>query len=181
MNINLTFKNFEPSEHLKKYAKKRFEKIVKYIGQNSDSSEVMVAMTVEKFRHKAEVTFVGDYAHISAVEESEDMYSTIDLVLDKLEAQIRKLREKNKDKRRGSVDKSVRMDFISYSEADGKRESTITARDHYEPKPMSVDEAAEQLENLKYEFLVFRNSENERVNVIYRRKNNDFGLIDPGT
>jgi putative sigma-54 modulation protein len=180
MNINLTFKNFEPSEHLKQYARKRFEKIVKYMSNKSDNSEVLVNLTVEKFRHKAEVTFVGDYAHISAFEESEDMYSTIDLVLDKLEAQVRKLREKNKDKRRG-LDKTVSMEFITYSETDGKRERTITARDHYEPKPMSVDEAAEQLENLHYEFLVFRNSENERVNVIYRRKNNDFGLIDPGT
>jgi len=124
------------------------------------------------------VVLVADNLHLSATEESEDMYSTIDMVLDKLEAQVRKLREKSKDKRRR--DKAVRTDFFSYSEVEGKRERTIVGTDHYEPKPMDVDEAAMQLDSLQYDFLVFLNAETERVNVIYRRKNNDFGLIDPG-
>ncbi len=181
MNINITFKNFEPSEHLKLYARRRFEKILKYLNK-SENTELQVTLNVEKFRHMAEVKFIGDYAHLSAYEESDDMYSTIDLVLDKLEAQIKKLREKNKNKRRPGKDESVSMQFITYDATEsGERRRTVVDTDHYEPKPMDVDEAAMQLENLHYEFLVFRNSETERVNVIYRRKNNDYGLIDPGT
>ena len=71
---------------------------------------------------------------------------------------------------------------ISISEdASGGRVPTIIETDKYEPKPMAVEEAAMQLDALKYEFLVFINSETERPNVIYRLRNGDFGLIDPGT
>ncbi len=183
MNINFTFKNFEPSDHLKKYAQRRFEKILKFLSESSDNTEVAVNLSVDKFRHVAEVIVDSTGMHVTANETSEDMYSSIDMVLDKLEAQLRKFREKKKEKRRSGRDnKSVQMEFITYNESPtGQRERTITARDHYVPKPMSVDEAAMQLDNLNYEFLVFRNAETERVNVIYRRKNNDFGLIDPGT
>jgi putative sigma-54 modulation protein len=181
MNINFNFKNFEPSEHLRQYARRRFEKLSKYI-PNSNTSELQVNLSVEKFRHKADVVLNGDNLNVSAQESSEDMYSTVDMVLDKLEVQVKKLREKNKDRRRQVGDKSVRMEYISFSSADGgERQRTIVGTDSYEPKPMDVDEAAMQLDNLNYEFLVFRNAETDRVNVIYLRKNGDFGLIDPGT
>ncbi len=186
MNINFTFKNFEPSEHLKKYASRRFEKILKFLSKEGENTEVNVNLMVDKFRHVAEVAIAAGQLHITANEQSEDMYSSIDLVLDKVEAQLRKLREKSKDHRRnakGGMDKaSVRLDFFSYTLTDsGSRERTIVGSDNYEPKPMSVDEAAMQLDNKQYEFLVFRNAETDRVNVLYRRKNDDFGLIDPGT
>lgn len=185
MNVTFTFKNFEPSEHLKKYASRRFEKILKFLSNKADITEVNVHMSVDKFRHIAEVNITSGELQITANEASEDMYSSIDLVLDKVEAQLRKIREKSKDHRRfakGGKDKSVRMEYFSFAENEaGQRERTIVESDHYEPKPMDVDEAAMQLDNLNYEFLVFRNAETERVNVIYRRKNQDFGLIDPGT
>jgi putative sigma-54 modulation protein len=108
------------------------------------------------------------------------MYSTVDMVWDKLEAQMRKVRDKDKSRRKAGGD-TVRMDVISVNEdTAGKRTSTIQQTDHYEPKPMVIEEAALQLEKTGNEFLVFLNAENERVNVIYRRKTGDFGLIDPG-
>ncbi|CAM2057721.1 Ribosome hibernation promoting factor [Desulfovibrionales bacterium] len=178
MNINITFKNFEPSDHLRLYAQRRFEKIAKYISHQADDSELLVTLSVEKFRHKAEVIFIGNYAHLSACEESTDMYSTVDMVLDKIEAQVKKVREKNKDRHRRQG--HVRTEIIQFGEGEpGKRERIIIAINQYEPKPMDVDEAAEQLDSLQYEFLVFLNAETGRANVIYRRKNNDFGLIDP--
>ncbi len=73
------------------------------------------------------------------------------------------------------------MDVIRFDEdQSGKRRPNVQQTDHYEPKPMIVEEAAMQLGNTGNEFLVFVNAESERVNVIYRRKNGDFGLIDPG-
>lgn len=180
MEIKFTFKNFEPSKHLMGYAQDRFEKIVKYLPPNTQG-ELSVNLSVEKYRHMAEVILVGKDLHISANTESEDMYSTIDLVLDKLEAQVRKTREKGKDHRRRSKDRAARVDVISFVEGeDGKREQTITATDNFQPKPMSVDEAAMQMETLGNDFLVFLNAEIDRVNVIYRRKSGDFGVIDPG-
>lgn len=179
MNISFAFKNFEPSDHLKEHAASRFEKIDKFIGDTTEF-EVHVNLAVEKFRHKAEVVLTADGLHLSAYEESEDMYSTIDLVLDKVEAQLKRLRERQKERRRSGTPRGARMDVISFIEEDGSRQPSIKESDHFEPKPMGVDEAAMQLESLKYEFLVFRNAETGRVNVIYRAKSGDFGLIDPG-
>ncbi len=180
MNITFNFKNFEPSDHLRDYARKRFEKLGKYMTA-ADASELQVNLAVEKNRQMADVVFYADNMHISAHETSEDMYSTIDMVLDKVEAQAKKFREKQKDRRRQAAE-MVRMDVISINEdAAGGRTPTIMQTDEYEPKPMAVEEAAMQLSTLGQEFLVFLNSETDRPNVIYRLRNGDFGLIDPGT
>jgi len=180
MNITFNFKNFEPSDHLRDYARKRFEKLSKYTTV-ADASEVQVNLAVEKTRQMADVIFLADNMHISAHEVSEDMYSTIDLVLDKIDAQAKKFREKVKDRRR-QVAETVRLDVISISEdASGGRTPTIIETDRYDPKPMAVEEAAMQLTTRGEDFLVFINSETDRTNVIYCMKNGDFGLIDPGT
>lgn len=178
MNISFTFKNFEPSDHLKGYAQKRFEKVSKFVSDSE--ADLQVNLLVDKFRHKADVILNADGVHISAYEESEDMYSTIDMVLDKLEAQLRKMREKMKHRSRQARGNKVQMNFLSYEDAVGESAPTIVGTDSYEPKPMSVDEAALQLNTLDNDFLVFLNAETEGVNVIYKRKNGDYGLIDPG-
>ena len=183
MNISFTFKNFDPSDHLKKYAQRRFEKLAKFVEAKSENSDLQVTLIVEKFRHRAEVVLKGDNLHITANEQSDDMYASIDMVLDKLEAQARKMREKSKAlrKRQAAKGKSVRMDVISFApEGSGGGRPDIVSTDNFEPKPMGVQEAAEQLQSLEYEFLVFRNSDTNQVNVIYCRKNGDFGLIAPG-
>lgn len=179
MNISFTFKNFEPSDHLKGYAKKRFEKVARYVSDSE--ADLQVNLLVDKFRHKADVLLNSDRIHISAYEASEDMYSTIDMVLDKLEAQLRKMREKMKSRsKQGRGNKMVQMNVLSYEDLPSESEPIIVGTDEYVPKPMSVDEAAMQLDSLENEFLVFRNAETEGVNVIYKRKNGDYGLIDPG-
>ena len=178
MNIQFNFKNFDPSAHLKEYANTRFDKVAKYVG-DSEEVDLQVNLSVDKFRQVAEIILTADSIHISAYEASEDMYATIDMVLDKLEAQLRRMREKAKSRRKARD--SVRMDVISFAGEEGQRTQSIVETDMIEPKPMSVDEAAMQLETLNEQpFLVFHNAETERVNVIYRMKNEDFGLIDPG-
>ena len=175
----LHFQELEPSDHLKGYAKKRFEKVARYI--SDAEADLQVNLLVEKFRHKADVILNSDHIHISAYESSEDMYSTIDMVLDKLEAQLRKMREKLKDRsKQARGNKMVQMNVLSYADMSESDAPRIVGTDEYEPKPMSVDEAAMQLDTLENEFLVFRNAETEGVNVIYKRKNGDYGLIDPG-
>lgn len=175
MNIAYNFKNFEPSPGLREYAEKRFDKLQKYM-PNAENAEVTVILSVEKTRQIVDVTIDADAMHIAAHERSDDMYSTIDMITDKLEAQMRKMREKMKDRRKAAS--AVTMGVVSFNE-EGKVHS-IEESDKYSPKPMSVEEAAEQLGALAYEFLVFLNSETERVNVIYKRKNGDFAVIDPG-
>ena len=88
MHISFTFKNFEPSEHLRKYARRRMEKLGRFFGKNP-ALDAQVNMAVDKFRQRVEVQLTGDGINIAASEVSEDMYASIDLVLDKLEAQVR--------------------------------------------------------------------------------------------
>lgn len=177
MNIAFTFKNFEPSEHLKKYARRRFEKLARFVGKSANL-ELQVALSLDKFRQKAEVQLVGDSINIAAVEQSEDMYATIDLVLDKLEAQLKKHVSRVKERRR-SARTNANIDVFTYHTEGEGEDRAIVGTDQFVPKPLHVDEAAMQLDALDYEFLVFLNVESERINVIYRRRNGDFGLIDP--
>lgn len=179
MNVKFTFKNFDPSDHLKEYATNRFEKLGKYLNSYEDAA-IGVNMAVEKFRHNIEVIVSAENIHISAFERSEDMYSSVDMVLDKLEAQLRKMREKTKSRRKRDRINSVHHNVIAYPGDSFSGEKTIVASDSYTPKPMDIDEAAEQLGTLNCEFLVFRNSESDDINVIYKRKDGNFGLIDPG-
>lgn len=173
MNIAFAFKNFEPSDHLKKYASRRFEKLGRFL-HKSENVEMTVNLFVDRFRHKAEVQLAGDNLNLSAAEQSEDMYATVDMLMDKLEVQIKKHSEKLKEKRRSS----------SHAAADSSPEAggrTIIGEDKFVPKPMFLDEAAMQLEQLGAEdLLVYLDAETSHVNVLYRRRDGDFGLIDAG-
>jgi len=175
MNISFNFKNFDPSPHLKEYAQTRFEKIAKYTGDAE--AELQVNLSVEKIRHMADIILNSDNVHISAYEESEDMYSTVDMVLDKVTAQLRRMNDKVRSRRRDGT--PVSMEVISFSEEESDA-PTIVESDNFVAKPMAVEEAAMQLETFDYNFLVFRNADTDRVNVIYRQKKNTYGLIDPG-
>ncbi len=178
MNIAFTFKNFEPSDHLKKYAQRRFEKLGRFLSK-SENVEMTVNLAVDKFRHKADVQFAGDNVNLSAVEQSEDMYATVDMILDKLETQLKKHMEKMKEKRRGA--RSDEHAFIYNAMVEGHERTIIGAEDRFSPKPLYLDEAALQLEQRNDDaFMVFLNAESDRVNVLYRRKNGDFGVIDTG-
>jgi putative sigma-54 modulation protein len=176
MHIAFTFKNFEPSDHLKKYARRRFEKLGRFFGKAS-GLDVQVSLSVDKFRHKCDVQVGGEGLQLTATEQMEDMYASIDLVLDKLEAQVKKYVSKVKEHRRQS--KNAVIDVFTYQLQDGDSERAITGTSKFEPKPMHVDEAVMQLDASENEFLVFLNAELERINVIYRRRSGGYGLIDP--
>jgi putative sigma-54 modulation protein len=176
MHIAFTFKNFDPSEHLKKYARRRFEKLGRFFGKAS-GLDVQVGLSVDKFRHKCDVQVGGEGLQLAAAEQTEDMYSSIDLVLDKLESQIKKHVSKGKEHRRQS--KHAVIDVFAYPLQEEGGERIISGTSKFEPKPMHVDEAVKQLDSSDNTFLVFLNAESERINVIYRRRNGGYGLIDP--
>ena len=179
MNIHVAFKQLDSSDQLKQYAEKRLTKLSKFI-PNDDNVEIFVALSVDKFRHVAEVDIRGQQLHVSALETSDDMYASIDMVLDKLEVQVKKQFEKIKDKRRDARQvRMVRMDVISFDDVEKPGEHHIVRSDSYEPKPLHVEEAAVQLTKSSHEFLVFINADNDKVNVIYKLRNGGLGLIDP--
>ena len=175
MNITFTFKNFEPSDHLKKYARRRMEKLGRFFGKSA-GLEVQVVLTVDKFRHKCEVTVTGEGLHLAASENSQEMYASIDLVTDKLEAQVKKYVARNKEQRRTAQNANVDVFTLAMGEEDAHPE---VGTESFTPKPMSLDEAVLQLNSIGNDFLVFLNADSSRINVVYKRRNGNYGLIDP--
>ncbi len=174
MHITFTFRNFEESEPLKKYARRRFQKVGRFLGK-SPAIDLNVVFSVDKYRQRTEVVLTGEGLNISTAEETDDMYGTIDLVTDKLESQIRKHASKSRERYKAKNN----IDVYSYylEEEDGKK--IVSGDENFSPKPLILDEALLQLEKKNDEFLVFLNAETDRVNVIYKKRNGNVGLIDP--
>ncbi len=177
MNIDFTFKNFDPSEHLKKYARRRFEKVGRFLGR-APALTMHVVLSVDKFRQKVEVQLKGEGLNVNAAEHSSDMYATIDLVTDKLESQVRKVANKYQENRRKIRDE-INIDIYTYELQDEDGVTVVYGTENFVPKPLHIDEAIMQFEQSDNEVLVFINAEMERINVIYRKKNGEFGIIDP--
>jgi putative sigma-54 modulation protein len=178
MNIALTFKNFEPSDHLRRYAERRFQKLERFL-HNSEGADMTVVLTVDKFRHKADAQLVSADISISAEEQSSDMYATVDLVQDKLEARLKKHNDRMKEKRR-EIRRNLDDALKETPPTDAPDSpAAVIVTEHVEPKPMYAEEAALQLGQRDDVVLIFLNAETDRVNVLYRRKEGSFGLIDP--
>jgi putative sigma-54 modulation protein len=144
------------------------------------SAEANVVLSVEKLRHIAEVNINGDRMTFVGKEETEDMYSAIDMVLDKIEKQIKRGKQKIRERRSGGNLKRKG----AYSEEAITADDDVTQQIHIKNidyKPMDVEEAIMQMELINNSFLVFTNAKSERVNVLYRRKDGNFGLIQPSS
>ncbi len=174
MQINVTFRHMDHSEELKDYINDRFVRLKKY----SDSPmNVNVVLTSEKFRKTAEVVITGDGIRAAAKQEHDDLRAAIDLVLDKIERQLKKFREKVKN-RRSANQSSVAASKEAPMEESQDADQVIVAQ-KIDPKPMSIEEAADQLQISGMDFLAFINADTNRVNVIYWRKDGGLGLLEP--
>ncbi|MBF0463613.1 MAG: ribosome-associated translation inhibitor RaiA [Nitrospirae bacterium] len=176
MNVNITGRNFDITESIKDYAEGKLKKFAKMLVHECDA---MVVLTVEKYRHKAEVLIKSNGVLIQAESITAEMYSSIDEVLEKLERQIKKYKDKLTSKRKtlakGSASHTEQTENV-LAESNPIR---IIKRKRFDMKPMPPDEAAMNLELLDKDFYVFSNEITGDVNVIYRRKDGDFGLIEP--
>jgi len=178
MRINVTFRHMETSEPVRNYVEDKLPKVKKYIDEPVDAQ---VVLSVEKIRHKAEVPLTAKGITIKATDETADMYAAIDGVLDKLERQLKRYKDKIKQHkplggRERQVQKTV---YAAQSIDEGHAEPSIIKTDSFQVKPMSVDEAVMQMDLLEKEFLVFTDSSSEEINVVYRRKDGNYGLIVP--
>lgn len=177
MQTSVTFKNMEPSENLKAYVTNKIEKLDKLL---DNPAEAHVVLSVEKIRHITEIKLIGDRLTLNCREESNDMYSSIDLSLDKLEKQLKKNKQKVRKHRQGPrgelKEKSLQEAGSSGPEEDDNPRIRVKSIDY---KPMDVEEASMQLELTPDNFLVFTNARTNQINVIYRRNDGDLGLIEP--
>jgi putative sigma-54 modulation protein len=175
MQTSVTFKNLDPTDTLKSYVRDKLDRFDRLL---DNPAEANVVLLVEKFRHIAEININGDRLTINGKEETNDMYSAIDIVLDKLEKQIKKNKQKIRERRPGVRGKNIALmeADINLPDEEFVREVKIK---NIEYKPMDVEEAVLQMDLLSNNFLVFTNARSDRVNVLYRRKDGHYGLIQP--
>jgi putative sigma-54 modulation protein len=175
MQTSVTFKNIDSSDHLKAYVSDKLDRFDKYL---NNPAEANVVLSVEKFRHIAEVIISGDRLSIKAKEETDDMYSAIDMVLDKLEKQIKKSKEKIRERRGGgrARERGTMDDAMGPGDRELPGEIMVKTIEY---KPMDVEEAIMQMDLVSDSFLVFTNARTDQINVLYRRKSGNFGLIQP--
>lgn len=169
MDITISFRHTEPIESVRTYAEEKLSKLDKYM---DTPIEAHIVLSVEKFRHIADVTLSANGTRFKGVEETEDMYSAIDQVLDKMEKQVKKYLSKI----RGRRSESIRSDESPVVEE--TEEPTIQI-EKMDAKPMDPEEAAMQLSMSTRDFLVFHNPRTETINVIYRKRDGNLGLIEP--
>lgn len=177
MQTTVTFKHIDPSEHLKAYVSDKLDRFDKYL---DNPAEANVVLTVEKFRHIAEINIAGDKLTIIASEETNDMYAAIDMALDKLEKQIKKSKQKIRERRSASKNRnrSKLEETDILPDEDAERQIKIR---NIEYKPMDIEEAILQMDLIEDNFLVFSNARSDRVNVLYRCKDGHYGLIQPNS
>lgn len=179
MQIALTFRHMEASEPVRSYVDEKLGRVKKYIDEPIDAQ---VALSVEKkIRHKAEVTLVAKGITIKGSEETDDMYAAIDLVVDKIERQLKRYKEKLKA-HKPSNDRGrqvVKTVYSADSIEEGASEPAIIRSRSFPVKPMAVEEAVMQMDLLEKEFLVFTDAGTAEINVVYRRKDGNYGLIVP--
>jgi putative sigma-54 modulation protein len=175
----VTFRHVEPSESVKEYAREKVGKIQKYL---DGPIEANVTLGVEKHRHEADVVIIANGLKIHGQETTGDLFSAIDLVMDKLDKQVKRYRDKLKNVGRGAKkgmeSVAIKVDVFE-AESMADEQPTVIKTQRLTAKPMDVDEAAMQLDLSRDDFLVFLNSRTEVLNVIYRRADGNFGLIEP--
>lgn len=173
MKLNVRGKNIEATDALKDHAEKRIGKIDKFFDFDT---EALVALSVERGLHKVEVTAVINGMILRAEESTGDMYASIDLVVDKLERQIAKYKTRinRKARQNGGLRAMAELPKVEEEE-----DLEVVKTKRFIVKPMPVEEAILQMNLLGHDFFVFANAENDDVNVVYRRKDGKYGLIEP--
>jgi putative sigma-54 modulation protein len=175
MKITVTFRNSEGEDWQKQYAEERLEKLKRYIDNPVDAH---VILSVEKFRNTAEINLMANGLNINSKEEEKDMHSAIDNAIEKIERQLKKRKEKvrvfkNSPSRSGAPE----GEFVG-EDGDESPESKVVETRKVVLKPMSIDDAVMEMETSKNRFVIYRDSSTEDVNVIYRREDGKFALME---
>jgi len=177
MDIKVTFRHTEPMESLKAYAEEKISKIDRFLDSHA---EAHIVLGVEKFRHQADVTLNLNGTIIKAVEETEDMYSAIDQVMDKLEKQVKRHLSKIRNHRTEHARNETKISKQEFEDTSvSSSDEFIIEEEKVVAKPMDPEEAAMQLNLSNKDFLVFRNAKSNKLNVIYKKADGNLGLIRP--
>ncbi len=181
MQITVAGQNIAITEALKDYAEKKIGKIDHFFTEGITNGKVEMVYHKTKSPEKSCEAKVIIHVHgaiLSAREENSDMYAAIDLLFEKIEKQLKKYKDKLKDRKGEKI--SVVLEDFNKEDEDRTKDNPIVYVNTHSLKPMSIEEASLQLQLQKnMEFIVFTSDITNQMNVIYRRKDGDFGLIEP--
>ena len=175
MNYIISGKNLDVTSGLRTAIEQKLGKLERYFTPETD---IIVTLSVEKERQKIEVTIPIKGTIIRSEQVSDDMYVSIDLVEEVIERQLRKYRKKIIDKHQEGPG-YLAPDFYDAADEDESNDIKIVRTKRFGMKPMFPEDACVQMELLGHSFFVFRNAETDEVNVVYKRKDGSYGLIEP--
>jgi ribosome hibernation promoting factor len=179
MNIEYVGRNYDLDDRIRSYAEGKLGKLDKFL---HEPVEVRVTLEVVKHRHIAEVHVKHPHGVLQATEETADMLDALNLAVDKVEKQARRSRKKAVGQRRRSErgnGQSWPLEVVERESLGAGGAPRVVKSTHLQIKPMTIDEAALQLEGAKNDFVVFRDSTTDRVSVLYKRRDSNYGLIAP--
>ncbi len=184
MKIMTYGKNIDVTPALKRYVEEKLSKIEKYFEE--EPIEAQVTMEVEKERHIVEVTAFVNGIILRGEEKTDDMYASIDGVIEKLERQIHKYKTKihkklieRKQEYKQEYKEERTEELLNGLEMEDEFEPEIVRTKKFAIKPMDVKEAVMQMDLLNHDFFVFSNADTDEVNVVYKRNDGNYGLIEP--
>ena len=191
MDVAIKGRNIPVTEALEQYAREKVERAVKFFDDDGSSSRIEVELLHERNPSISQpeiadaTLFVGGTV-MKAREASGDMYASIDLMADKLMRQVRRYRGRQIDRWQGQRERRAAgeappagADVVEEEEATTDLEARIVRTKEFQMKPMGPEEAAMHMELLDHDFFVFTSAETGDINVLYRRRDGDFGLIEP--
>lgn len=174
MRVTVIAKNMELTDALKEIVQKKISKLEKYFEAEVDAK---ATLSVQRNRHKIEVTIPFNGVILRGEESTSDMYKSLDLVEDKLERQIRKQKTRLSRKQGGSL-KFGEINNIELKPEEEEAGKLVKVK-KFGVKPMNSEEAILQMDLLGHNFFVYEDADSGKVNVIYKRKDGDYGLLEP--
>ncbi|MDR1953362.1 MAG: ribosome-associated translation inhibitor RaiA [Clostridiales Family XIII bacterium] len=173
MKVIITSKNLNASDHLRSMIESKFTKLSKYFSSDIAAN---ITLSLEKGRQKIEATINAKGTIFRAEDTTNDIYSGIDKVVDKLSGQMSKY--KSKLVKRHKDNKTILFDDVPDAHDDAEHEMTIVKKKKFELLPMSAEEAVLQMELLQHTFFVFLDMETDGIGVVYKRNDGNYGLLE---
>ena len=174
MKITLRGKNIEITEAIEEKVSEKLSKLDKYFIV-SENVEAKVLVRTYPYGQKIEVTIPTEYVLLRAEVVDQDLYNAIDLVIDKLEGQIRKYKTRLNRK---SKDNKLAFNLASIEPLEEEEEDVLVKTKTITPKPIDMEEAIMQMELIGHSFFVYRDTETDAISIVYRRNDGDYGLIE---
>ena len=173
MNVEFTGRNLVITDDVRAFTEDKLSRLERHAGA---LDEVHVILTAEKHRQACDIVVRGSHGTLTAAEETSDLYAAIAQTVDKLTRQAEKHKGSRVARRRGNHRGLPRAVAPASANAEGPQ---LIPSERVSPKPMTVEEAALQIQAADDAFLVFRNADSQRISVVYRRADGNLGLIDP--